>query len=66
MVIRTALSLADAGRDRKVGSMFDQLTVDYLAERTDHASFDRGQKIDPQRVEITERTDNVVRSTVTG
>ena len=65
MVIRTALSLADAGRDRKVGSMFDQLTVDYLAERTDHASFDRGQKIDPQRVEITERTDNVVRSTVT-
>lgn len=45
--------------------MFDQLTVDYLAEHTDYASFDRGQKVDPQRVEITERTDNVVRSTVT-
>ena len=45
--------------------MFDQLTVDYLAERTDHAIFDRGQKIDPQCVEITDRTDNVVRSTVT-
>lgn len=36
-----------------------------MAERTDRASFDRGQKIDPQCVEITERTDNVVRSTVT-
>ena len=45
--------------------MFDQLTVDYLAERTDHVSFDRGQKIDQQRVQITEESGNVVRSSVT-
>lgn len=59
------IRIAGAGRERKVGAMFDQLTVDYIAERTDHASFDRGQKIDQQRVQITEETDNVVRSTVT-
>lgn len=41
------------------------LTLDYVAERTDHASFDRGQKIDPDRVEITERSDSHVEATVT-
>lgn len=45
--------------------MFDNLTVDTIAERTDHASFDRGQKIDPGRVEIVERGDDVVRAKVT-
>lgn len=41
------------------------LTPDFVAERTDHASFDRGQKIDSDRVNITERSEAVVRSTVT-
>lgn len=61
----TRIRLVGAGRARKVGAMFEQLTVDYLAERTDHASFDRGQKIDQQRVQVTEQTDDVVRATVT-
>ena len=61
----TRIRMPGVGRTRKVGAMFEDLTVDYLAERTDHASFDRGQKIDSNRVEITEKTDNVVRSTVT-
>lgn len=51
-------------RTPKVGNMFN-LTLDYVAERTDHASFDRGQKIEPSRVEITERTDTSVAATVT-
>lgn len=47
-----------------LGNMFN-LTVDYVAERTDHASFDRGQKIDPERVDITERSESRVAATVT-
>ena len=41
------------------------LTPDFVAERTDHGSFDRGQKIDSDRVNITERSEAVVRATVT-
>lgn len=47
----------------KVGHMFN-LTLDYVAERTDHASFDRGQKIDPERVTVTEHTETGVAATV--
>ncbi len=51
-------------RTPKLGNMFN-LTEDYVAERTDHASFDRGQKIESDRVTITERGETVVRATVT-
>lgn len=45
--------------------MFANLTVDTIADLTDHASFDRGQKIEPSRVEITQRSDDHIRATVT-